>query len=173
MGIASIILGILIAVGGFLCLFTPLLTFMNIGYFIIILFFVYGVWTIINSIVTKRYGISLVFGILSLIVGIVGLVYPADLTLTTDMFLLFLAGGWFLAQGIFDIVMAFEQKKLTGAFGWLNLIIGILSIFVGGYSFFHPQAMALTMGILISIYFIETGFSLVAFGTMFNSLRKK
>lgn len=173
MGIVSIILGILIAVAGFLCLFTPLLTFMSLGYFIIILFFVYGVWAIINSIVTKRYGVSLVFGILSLIVGIVGLVYPADVTLSTDMFLLFLAGGWFIAQGIFQIIVAFEQKKITGSFGWLFLIVGILSILVGGYSFFHPQVMAFTMGILMSFYFIETGFSLVSFGTMYNSLRKK
>ncbi len=173
MGIASIILGILIALAGFLCLFTPILTFFSIGYFIIILFFIYGIWTIIHSIVTKRYGISLVFGILSLIVGIVGLVYPADLTLSTDMFILFLAGGWFIAQGIFSIIMAFQQKKLIGSFGWFGLIMGILSIFVGGYSFFQPVAMILTLGILVSIYFIETGFSLVSLGTMYNSLKKK
>lgn len=172
MGVVSIILGVLIAIAGFLCLFTPILTFMSIGYFIIILFFVYGVWTIINSIVTKRFGISLVFGILSLIAGIVGLVYPSDMTLSTDMFLIFLAGAWFVIQGIFSIILAFQQKKLVGSFGWFGFILGILSILVGGYSFFHPMFMALTMGILISIYFIEAGINLIALGTMHNSLEK-
>jgi len=69
--------------------------------------------------------------------------------------------------------MAFQQKKLIGSFGWFGLIMGILSIFVGGYSFFQPVAMILTLGILVSIYFIETGFSLVSLGTMYNSLKKK
>ena len=171
MGIVSIILGVLIAILGFLCLFTPILTFMSIGYFIIILFFVYGVWAIINTIVSKKVGPSLVFGILSLIAGIVGLVYPSDFTLTTDLVLLYIAGGWFILMGIFSIVMAFMQKKLTGKFGWLGLILGILSIIVGVFTFVQPFFMAITLGILISIYFIEAGINMVVLGTMVNSIK--
>ena len=172
MAVVSIVLGVLLAILGFLCLFTPIFTFLSIGYFIVILFFVYGVWAIINAIATKRVGPSLIFGILSLIFGIVGLVYPGEFTLTTDLILIYLAGGWFILMGIFSIVIAFQQKKYEGKFGWFGLILGILSIIVGAFSFFQPQFMAVTMGILISIYFIESGINLIALGTMFGSVKK-
>ena len=172
MGVVSIVLGVLLAVAGILCLFTPLITFVSVGYFIVILFFVYGIWAIINAIVTKRVGPSLVFGIISLIFGIVGLVYPAEFTLTTDLILLYLAGAWFILMGVFSIFIAFQQKKYEGKFGWFGMILGVLSIIVGALSFFQPQFMAVTMGILISIYFIESGVNLIALGTMFGSVKK-
>ncbi|MBQ7677913.1 MAG: DUF308 domain-containing protein [Lachnospiraceae bacterium] len=170
MGVINIILGVLLVLGGLSCLFTPFMTFLSLGYWIIILFFVYGIAAIVRSIATKSYGITLVFGIFSLFAGIVGLIHPGDVTLATDMFLLFLAGVWFIAQGIFLILLAFGAKRITGHFGWAGLVIGILAILLGMYSIAHPMIAALAIGMLISLYFIESGISLIMFGSVQNAV---
>lgn len=76
MNVLFIILGILMVIGGFSCMFTPLLTFMSTGYFLIILVTVYGVFGIINAIRFKRFGIGFVFSILSVLLGIASFCVP-------------------------------------------------------------------------------------------------
>ena len=61
MGFLNIVLGILLVLGGFSCLFTPIMTFINVGYLLIILFFVYGIAAIVRAISTKSYGALLIF----------------------------------------------------------------------------------------------------------------
>ena len=166
MGIISIILGVLLALAGIACLLTPAMTLMSVGYFIIIMLFVYGVAAVVNSIATKTYGITLVFGIISVIFGIVGIIHPGDIAVSTDMFLVFLAAVWFVAQGVYSIIMAFNAKKLTGKFGWLALLVGILALIVGVYSFIHPFFAVVTLGMLISFFVIESGISLITIGVV-------
>ena len=166
MGFLNIVFGILLVFGGFSCLFTPIMTFINVGYLLIILFFVYGIAAIVRSIAAKSYGAMLIFGILSFIAGVTGIVHPVDVTITTDMFLLFVAGVWFVGQGILSVILAFGKKRVTGRFGWLGLIFGILAIVLGAYSFAHPMFAAMTLGVLISLYFIESGFNLIALGSV-------
>ena len=79
MTVLFIILGVLLVAGGFSCIFTPLLTFMNTGYFVVILMFVFGIIGIIQAIVEKRFGVNFVFDILSVILGIVMLSFPESL----------------------------------------------------------------------------------------------
>ena len=76
MKIFTIIFGVLIAICGLSCIFTPLVTFLEAGYFLVILLFVYGTVGIIRSVSDKTYGIDFVFDILSIILGIVILVVP-------------------------------------------------------------------------------------------------
>ena len=162
MTVLFIILGIMIAVFGFSCLFSsPLLTFMSIGYYIIILIAAFGIVGIIEGIRKKKYGVSFVFSILSVILGIAMLFFP-NLILLTDGIMLYLTAAWFVLMGIVTIYSSFGLKKLTGSKLWiLQLIFGILAVLVGIYSFFHPLAMAVSLGVLISIYFIETGFTMI------------
>ena len=61
MKIFSIVFGVLIAICGFSCIFTPLITFLEAGYFLVILLFVYGTVGIIRSVSNKTYGIDFVF----------------------------------------------------------------------------------------------------------------
>lgn len=62
MGFLNIVLGILLVLGGFSCLFTPVMTFVNVGYLLIILFFVYGIAAIARAIAAKSDGAMLIFG---------------------------------------------------------------------------------------------------------------
>lgn len=168
MGVLNVILGVLLIIGGFSCMFTPLMTFIGAGYLIIVLFFVYGIAIIVKSIAAKKFGIDFIFGILSLILGVVGLVHPGDVTLTTDLFLLFMAAAWFVAQGIVSIILSVKRKNIApdGKVSVLGIILGVLAIILGIYSFGHPLFLALTVGMLISFYFIEAGFDLIALGSI-------
>ena len=44
MTVLSIILGVLLIIGGFSCMFTPLATFLSTGYFLAIMLLVYGAY---------------------------------------------------------------------------------------------------------------------------------
>ena len=168
MTVLFIILGILLVVGGFSCIFTPLLTFMSTGYFVVILMFVFSVFGIIKAIAEKRFGVNFVFSILSVLLGIVMLAFPGSLLLAEGVMLIMTA-IWFVMMGIVTIINSVSVKKATGSGIWfLLLIFGILDILIGCYSFFQPVAMAISLGVLIGIYFIETGFTLMFSGLVYK-----
>lgn len=164
MTVLCIILGILLIVGGFSCMFTPLLTLMNTGFFVVILITIFGVVGIVRAIADKRFGINFVFSILSVLLGIVMLVFPNSLLFAEGMMLI-LTAIWFIMMGIVSIVNAITLTRKTGSGLWvLQLIFGILAVLIGIYAFFQPMLMALTLGVLIGIFFIEVGFTLIFTG---------
>ncbi len=161
MTVLFIILGILMMAFGFSCIFTPLLTYMSAGYCVIILVTVYGILGIIRAIRYKRFGIGFVFSILSVLLGIAMLVFPRSLIFAESMVLI-LTAIWFVMMGIVSIINAVSFTRKTGSKIWiLQLIFGILAVLIGCYSFFHPMLLAVSIGMLIGISFIETGFSLI------------
>lgn len=160
MKVFSIILGVLMVICGFSCMCTPLMTFMEAGYFLVLLLFIYGVGAIIEAIREKKFGISFLFGIVSIILGIVIMVVPG-LKLMTEGLLLYIMAVWFLLQGVVNIFQAFKQKKLENKKWIWMLILGILGALVGIYSLVHPLLMAFTFGILAGVYFIECGINMV------------
>ena len=169
MKIFTIIFGVLIAICGLSCIFTPLVTFLEAGYFLVILLFVYGTVGIIRSVSDKTYGIDFVFDILSIILGIVILVVPG-LKLMTDGMLIYMMAFWFMLQGAINIFQSFRQKKVTKGLGWVwTLTLGILGVLVGIYSVVHPMLLALTFGILVGIYFIESGISMIVMAQYISS----
>lgn len=161
MTVLFMILGFILIATGFSCFFTPLATFLSYGYLIAIIATIYGILGIVQGIRYKRFGVGFVFGIISVIFGICLLVFPRFL-LITDALMIYLTAAWFVLMGIVNIIMAVTVTKATGSKIWiLHLIIGILAILLGCYAFFHPAVMAVSIGILIGLFFIETGFTLV------------
>ena len=61
MTILSIVFGVLMIICGFSFMFTPLITFMDAGWFIVILVAVYGLIGLIKGISEKTYGVRFVF----------------------------------------------------------------------------------------------------------------
>lgn len=168
MTVLFIIFGVLLVMGGFSCIFTPLLTFMNTGYYIVIMIVAFGIVGIIKAITKKQFGVSFVFSLLSVLMGVVMLVFPGSLLLAESVMLLIMTAIWFVFMGIDTIITAVSVKKAIGSKMWIpQLILGILAVLTGGYSFFHPMLMAVSLGVLIGIFFIETGstmiFSSIAF----------
>ena len=168
MTVLMIIFGILMIVCGLSCMITPLVTFMDAGYFIVILVAVYGVIGIIKGISEKRYGVPFVFSILSVVFGVAVLFFP-KLMMLADGVLIYMTAAWFVLQGIVSVYMALTLTKATGSKLWiLQLIIGIIGILLGCYSFFHPALVTVSIGFLIGFYFLETGFSM-----LFSSVNRK
>lgn len=168
MNILMIILGILLILCGGSCIFTPLLTFMQIGYFLIALLLIYGIAGILKAISSKEYGANFAFSIISVIVGIIVACIPG-LALMTDGILLYIMAGWFILQGIVSLIVSIKFKGAAGGKKWIwGLILGIIGILLGLYTMIHPLFLAFTMGILIGVYFIESGINMIVLSSQTN-----
>ena len=153
---------------GFSFMFTPLITFMDAGWFIVILVAVYGLIGLIKGISEKTYGVRFVFSVLSVIFGIAVIFFPR-LILLADGVLIYMVAVWFVMQGFVSVFTAVNvTKRLDSGLWILQLIFGILGILLGCYSFFHPALVAVSIGFLIGFYFVETGFTM-----LFSSSVKK
>lgn len=161
MTVLAIIFGVLMIMCGFGCFFTPLLTFMDMGYLIAILAAVYGVIGIVKACTEKRFGFGFVFSIISVFFGVAVILLP-KLMFIADTVLIYMMATWLVLQGIVSLVTAFTVTKKRGSGMWVwQMIIGILAILLGCYSFFHPAVVAISLGLLIGIWFIESGIALI------------
>ncbi len=161
MKIFTTIIGVIMAICGISCICTPVMTFLEAGYFLVILLLVYGIAAIIRAFTEKNYGLPFLFGILSIILAIIVMAVPG-LKLMTDGMLIYIMAVWFLLQGVVGIYMSFKQKKVGEGKGWIwTLVLGIIGVLVGIYSLMHPMLLAFTFGILVGVYFIESGINLI------------
>ena len=89
-----IILGVLLVISGFSCMFTPLKTFFSTGYFLGIILLVYGIAGILRIISKKEKAdvLEWVMHILSIIIGLIALFRPGT-TLVFDAMLLTIIAG--------------------------------------------------------------------------------
>lgn len=172
MTVLFVIFGILLIVSGVSLMTTPLFTFLNAGYFIVILIGVYGIMGIVKSIVKKKFGLNFIFSIISILFSGCVMFFP-HMMLLTDSIMIYMTAAWFVLQGIINVITSIRITKPLGTGLWiLQLIFGILGILIGCYSFFHPLAMAVSMGVLIGIYFIETGMSMIVTASVADDLRR-
>jgi uncharacterized membrane protein HdeD (DUF308 family) len=91
-------------------------------------------------------------GLLSIAAGIVAFARPG---LTAEA-LLYLIAAWALVTGLFEIVAAFELRRLI-ADGWLLALSGAFSALFGVLLFADPPAGILSILWLIGIYAIAAG----------------
>lgn len=156
----SIILGIILTVFGISMIFTPIATFLSTGYFFAIMLLICGIMGMITNISLRNYGINFIFAIISAVLGIIMAVAPS-MQLFADEMLLYIMACWFVLQGIVSIFIAIKAKKDENKqWGWI-LAIGIIGLIVGIYTLFHPLILAMTLGILIGVYFIESGINMI------------
>ncbi len=160
MTVLYIILGILMMIGGFSCMFTPVATLLAAGYYMGILLLVYGIFGIIRAITEKGDALEWILNILAVIVGLFAFIKPGSTLIFDGLFILFLA-AYFLIQGVIHIVLAFRIKGVSKSWIW-SLICGILGVILGIYSFMHPRFAAITAGMLIGLLFVESGISMIA-----------
>ena len=162
-----VIEGILMILGGVSLMVTPLTTFVSAGYFIIVLFFVWGIFGVIQGFSEKRYNKEFFFSILSLILGIVGLVVPGAVAMQNSV-LLYLAAGWFIVHGVLTIADAIVSRRKDDGVGGLILgvILGVIELAMGIYSIANPALMAVSLGLFIGAYFIESGMNTIVTGML-------
>jgi uncharacterized membrane protein HdeD (DUF308 family) len=162
------VMGILTIIGGFSMLVTPLATFLGTGHCIVLLFFINGVVSIVQAISEGRYDKQFFFAVLSLILGIVCIAVPGIAEMSNSI-LFYMAAGWFLLRGamtIFDAIGNREEGGMSKIFG---IILGVLEVLMGVYSIAHPAVLAVSIGLLIALYFIESGAKMIFLGSAVSS----
>ncbi len=165
MRVLSVIFGILMVIFGILCICTPVITALDLSIFVFILAAAYGIVGIISGIANKYYGIGFVFSIISFVFAIAMLFVPNMFVLTNGIIFSILA-CWIVIMSIISVVSALQVKSVTDSKMWiLQLIFGIIGIFLGIYAFLHPMLFGLTVawliGIFVGVLFMETGFSVM------------
>lgn len=168
MTVLSVILGVLLIFAGFSCMFTPLVTFLSTGYFITILLLVYGIMGIVRFCKKEAGGLELAVSILAVLTGVIALFRPGQ-TLIIDGMLLYFIAAWMLIQGVMSIVLSIRVRKESKGWFW-GLIAGILGVIVGVISFSNPILTALGTGVMIGIYFIESGFDMIVLGCALGAM---
>ncbi len=171
MNVLSIIIGILLVICGFSCMFTPIATFLSTGYYLLILLLVYGIFGIIRYFQKQSTPLNLIVSILAVIVGILCLIYPGT-SLEINSLILKLIAVWLIIQGVVNIVTSVSAREEQKGWGW-GVFVGILGILVGIYSFAHPGVEALTIGALIGLYFVEAGFDMIVMGSAIGAAKKQ
>lgn len=162
MMILSIILGILMIIAGACCLFTPLTTYLATGYFMCAMLLVYGIAGLVRCFMKKANALEIVVSVLAIIAGLISLFNPGS-TLVFSTMMIYMTAAWFLVMSIVSIVIAFKVKGKDSL--WILLLItGIIGVILAIYSFFHPQTLAVSSGMLIGFYFIEIGISTIVMG---------
>lgn len=169
MTVLTIILGVLMIFFGISMMCTPLATFLSAGYFLGIMMFVYGIAGIIRAFQKQSHIFETISSVLAVIVGFIALIRPGS-TLVLDGMIVYMAAFWFVLRGALAIALAFEMKGIESKW-WLGLIIGILSIVVGIYSFAHPMFMAVATGILIGVYFMDGGIDMIVAAVTVKKVR--
>ena len=159
------VLGVLMGLCGIALASTPIVTFWETSYLFVLLLLVYGAASMARGVTKKEYGGNFLFGILSVVAGLLILFVPG-LKFMTSSTIIYLMAVWFLLQGAVFLVFGVRAKKTNAETKkWLgNLVMGVFSIILGIYSLIHPVALAFSVGVLIGIYFIISGINLVFLG---------
>lgn len=168
-----IIFGILMVLGGIACFVVPAATTLGLMYMFMIFLFCAGVMFLIESIVYRRWA-DLFIAILALLAGGF-IVFSPNMAFVTETIMLYIVAGWFVIRGIFGLVNAISAKKvgaIGGGFLALAIIVCVIDILIGIYSFVHPIIfLAEFLGILAAIFFIMEGIDMIVLGCIGKDLK--
>jgi uncharacterized membrane protein HdeD (DUF308 family) len=168
-GTALLIRGIVAVLFGILVILWP-------GPTVVALVFLFGIYAIIDGVTSivqyirhkeSRSAWQIVGGIVSVLAGIVALVWP-DIT---ALVLAIVIGVWAVILGVSQIALAFEVKKTVRRW-WLWLVTGIVTTLFGLLIVIFPGAGILSLLGLLSAFAIVTGALLIASGIELRRLAK-
>lgn len=171
MRVLSILLGILLIVGGVMSIVNPGAMARGRGLLMGLFILVHGVGSLINHyrfrFVSEGWGIA--GAILSVLLGAL-LMTSGYLQPLTDLVIVFIAGLWMLAAGV--VLMATAVKVARAgrsepweqpSLGWLWLLfLGLIMMGLGVLAYVHPIAGVMTIGALLGVYVIASGVHLIA-----------
>jgi len=160
MGIAYIIMGLVITG-------SPMAATLAVDILLGFVLIIGGIISIIGAFFSgnwKRLLLILLSGILYLVVGVLLLKNPMQGVLTLTILL----AAFLLVEGFFKIIHAFQMKPAPN-WVWL-LVSGVASVILGvmvwgGF----PQSSTFIIGLLVGIYFLINGITMVMFSFALKS----
>lgn len=157
-----IIFGIITIVLGVLAMGSPMMAGMGVAVFVGFLMFIAGIFRTLFAFSAQSWGkgiLAFVLGVLTIVAGIWLLARPLQGVVTLTLIL----AAYFLVDGIFEIIEAFQLKPLKG-WGWM-LFGGIVSVLLGWMIWRQwPVSGAWAIGILVGIKLIFAGSSMFFIG---------
>ncbi|MBM9466513.1 HdeD family acid-resistance protein [Nakamurella leprariae] len=142
--------------------------------------FVFGIYAIMDGVASivlgfqerkagEKWGATIVLGVLSIVAGIIALVWPV----ITALALLYVVAFWAIIAGVMSIAGAFGLRKAgIGHWGW-TLVFGILSVVFGLVLLIgNPVSGILGLIWAIGIFVIVEGIALIAGSFAVRSLGK-
>jgi len=100
----------------------------------------------------------IILGIVLILLGVGAIIFPLLTTIAVKIMI-----GWlFLIGGIVQIVHAFSTQKWSSFF--LNLLVGALYVFAGGWLAFFPFTGIITLTIFLAAMFIVQGILEIGMG---------
>jgi len=129
-----------------------------------------GVTSIIAAVQRKDWGWHLFGGILSVIVGVLAIMWPAS----AGFALIILIAAWAIMRGVLDISVAISLRhELNRQLEWMLIISGLVSILFGALVALWPVAGIFAVIGLIAGFSVFLGVTLIAAGLRQRSLRSK
>ena len=168
----SIITAILfLLLGGVIVIF-PSTSLKIISYFLALILIIIGISLILKSTSSFVFSDFITSGILSLLLGIILLIYPKMLNIIIPI----ITGVWFIVSSIFKIRLSLVLKKY-GVSSWLwAIILSILTIICGVLLIINPNIGALMfttiLGMLFIVYSISDIIDLIIFKKNANTIAK-
>ena len=169
--VLSIVLGILLVVGGVMSIVNPGLAALGLGSLMGLFILVHGVGSLINHYRFRSLGESwgIAGAILSILLGVL-LMTNGALQWATNLAIVFIAGLWLLVAGIVCMVTAIKVARARAliawerpTLGWLWLLfLGLLLILMGILAYVQPVVGVMTIGTLLGLYVIASGVELIA-----------
>ena len=165
-----ITLGVILLIIGTLAIFSPLVAGLSIAITVGVLLIVGGISQLFFAFKATSFGRGIwvfILGALTVFIGIAMVGQPDAALATLTLFL----AAYFIVEGIFEIIWAFQIKPVKN-WGW-TLFSGIISLLLGimiWRQFLLSGAWAI--GILVGIKLIFSGWTLIAFGAAAKSVSK-
>ena len=160
---AVMILGVITIVLGVLSMMAPLMAGIAVALSVGFLLILAGIMRTIFAFKCKSWGkgiLVFLLGLLTLLVGFYMVSRPGAALVTLTLFL----AAYFVVDGIFEIIEAFDLKPIKG-WGWM-LFGGIVSILLGIMIWRQwPVSGAWAVGILFGIKLVFAGWAMVGIGT--------
>jgi len=169
----------LVLLRGIMAILFGIATLILPGVVLIALVILFGAYVMVNGIVTTIAAIKdrklesdwwlwLLVGLVSIATGVVTFVWPN----ITAISLFYVIVAWAIVNGVMEIILAIEFRKVVEG-EWLLVLAGLLSIAFGIVCVFQPVAGALSILWLIGAYAILYGAALVVLALRLRKLESK
>lgn len=155
--------GVAVIVLGLAAIVVPTLFTMGIELLIGALLLVGGILTLLRGWRLRElpgFGIAMVTGTITALVGLVLLAFPVEGLLTLTLLL----AVFFFLEGVSEIVFAFRQHRGWAPRGWI-VLSGAASIVIAVLLLIKwPSSAAWAIGLLVGVSLLFTGWWLLLFG---------
>lgn len=165
-----ITIGVVLLIFGILAIASPFVAGLSIAITIGILLILGGLAQLFFAFTASSFGKGIwifILGALTVFIGIAMVGQPDAALATLTLFL----AAYFIVEGIFEIIWAFQIKPVKG-WGW-TLFSGIISLLLGIMIWRQfPLSGVWAIGTLVGIKLIFSGWMMIAFGGAAKSVVK-